>query len=304
MATEYGGTYGDQPWRDAQPQYPDQPRSDQPRPGDGAPGYEAQPPQAQSPGPRPRRHRASAAIAGAALALGLIGLVVSLYGVVTQIMPRRFTAAQQQQIVNWELGRAWRTRPAGAIFPTSVSYPPLAVLDGGPSPQLTLTAGRVGIAPQAACAAAADSAAAAVLDRNGCSALLRATYTDGTKSYVVTVGVAVLPSAAQATTALRELAAAPAIGGITPGVRPVAFKNTPAGWFTSARRQVSGAEAKGPYVALYTVGYADSRPREPVSGDHYANAEMSSIGQEVARAVLSGIAPPVPAPHCPGTPGC
>ena len=143
-----------------------------------------------------------------------------------------------------------------------------------------------------------------MLVRNGCSAVLRATYTDGTKSYVVTVGVAVLPSAAQAATAVRELGRAAEVGGIAPGVRAVSFKDTPAAWFTNQRRQLSGSIWAGTYVALYTVGYADSRPREPVSGDTYADGEMTSVGLGVARAVLAAVAPPVATPHCPGTPGC
>ena len=293
MATEYGA-YGDQPWRDAQPQYPGQPRQ-----GDGPPEYEAPPP-----APQPRRRPAgSTAVAGIALALGLLGLVVSVFGVVTQLMPRRFTADQQQQIVNWEYSRDWRALQAGSIFPTSVSYTPPAVLDNGPP--LTLTAGRIGIARQATCRAATDPAAAAVLVRNGCSAMLRATYTDGTKSYVVTVGVAVLPSTAQAATAVNELGRAADTGGVASGVHAVAFKGTPAAWFTNSRRQLSGSIwAGGTYVALYTVGYADTRPWEPVSGDTYSDGEMTSVGRGVARAVLGAVAPPVPTPHCPGTPGC
>ena len=293
VATEYGGTYGDHPWRDAQPQYPDQPRQ-----GDGPPPRETQPPEAQ---PR-RRSPGSTAIAVVALALGLIGLIVSMFGVATQVLPRRFTAGQQREIINWEFGRNWRALPAGAIFPASVSYAPPAVLDGGSA--LTLTAGRIGIAQQATCRAATDPAAAAVLARNGCSAVLRATYTDGTNSYVVTVGLAVLPSTAQAAAAFSELGRAADVGGIAPGVRAVPFKNTPAAWFTNQRRQLSGAIWAGTYVALYTVGYADSRPREAVSGDSYADHEMTSVGRGMARAVLSAVAPPVATPDCPGTPGC
>jgi hypothetical protein len=299
VATEYGGTYGDHPWRDAQPQYPDQLRhGDGPPPRDGA-----RQPEAQPPGSRPRRRSpASTAIAGVALALGLIGLIVSLFGVATQVLPRRFTAEQQREIINWEFGRNWRTLPAGAIFPASVSYAPPAVLDG--SSPLTLTAGRIGIAQQATCRAATDPAAAAVLVSNGCSAVLRATYTDGTKSYVVTVGLAVLPSTAQAASAVRELGRAADVGGIAPGVRAVPVKDTPAAGFTNQRRQLSGSLWAGTYVALYTVGYADSRPREAVSGDSYTDNEMTSVGLGVARKVLSAVAPSVPTPHCPGTPGC
>jgi len=301
VATEYGGAYGDQPWRDAQPPYPGQPGQGDgpPEYGDAAPGYLAPPPGAQ-----PRRRRpGSTAIAGIALVLGLIGLAVSLFGVITQIMPRQFTAGQQREIVNWEFGRTWRTLQAGSIFPGSLSYTPPTVLDTGSPP--ALSARRIGIARQASCRAATDAAAAAVLARNGCSAVLRATYTDGTSSYVVTVGVAVLPSTAQADRAVHELGDLRESGGIAPGVRAVLFKYTPAGWFTDARRQLSGSIwTGGTYVALYTVGYADSRPREPVSDDHYAQNEMTGVGAGVAKAVLTGVAPTIAAPHCPGTPGC
>ena len=84
----------------------------------------------------------------------------------------------------------------------------------------------------------------------------------------------------------------------------LAFKDTPAAWFTDPRRQLSGSDRAGTYVALYAVGYADSRPREPVSGDKYADGEMTSVGNGVAQAVLAEVGAPVPAPHCPGTPGC
>ena len=81
-------------------------------------------------------------------------------------------------------------------------------------------------------------------------------------------------------------------------------RGTPAAWFTDQRRQLSGSTWAGSYVALYTVGYADSRPREPVSEDSYADEEMMSAGSGVAQAVLAKVAPPVATPHCPGTPGC
>jgi SAM-dependent methyltransferase len=290
VATEYGA-YGDQPWRDAEPQYPGQP----PR-GDGPSRYEPRP---------PGRHRlrapASTAIAATALVLGLIGLVISAIGVTTELMPRTFTAGQQRQITDWEYARNWRTLPAGRIFPASVDYQAPAVLDDS---SLTLTARRIGVASQSGCGAASDPAAAAILDRNGCSAILRATYTDGADSYVVTVGVAVLPSTAQAEAADSELSDAALVGGISPSVDALAFKGTPAADFTNQRRQLSGFARAGTYVALYTVGYADSRPREPVAGDTYADAEMTTLATGVAQVVLAKVGAPLPVPHCPGTAGC
>jgi SAM-dependent methyltransferase len=292
VATEYGA-YGDQPWRDAEPRYPGQP----PR-GGGPSGCEPPPPG------RRHRHRtpASIVIASIALVLGLIGLVISLIGVVTQLMPRTFTAGQQRQITDWEYGRTWRALSAGQIFPASITYQAPEQLDDDSA--LALTARRIGVARQSGCRAATDTAAAAVLAGDGCSTMLRATYADGTDSYVVTVGVAVLPSTAQAAEAYDGLNHATPAGGITPGVHALAFKNSPAAWFTNPRRQLTGSERAGTYVALYAVGYADSRPREPVSSDKYADEEMRSVGTGVAQAVLSGVGAPVKAPHCPGTPGC
>jgi hypothetical protein len=295
VATEYGA-YGDHPWRDAEPQHPGQParRDGPPRPG-------PQEPEPQPPG----RHRlgspASTAIAATALVLGLIGLVISAWGVVTELLPRTFTAGQQRQITDWEYGRSWRALSAGQIFPASVSYQAPAVLDDS---SLLLTARRIGVARQSACGAVTDPAAARVLDRNGCSAMLRATYTDGTDSYVVTVGVAVLPSTTQAEAADAELSDAAAVAGIQPGVDALAFSGTPAAMFTDQRRQLSGFLRAGTYVVLYTIGYADSRPREPVSGDSYADGEMTAVGSGVASAALAEVGAPQPAPHCPGTPGC
>jgi hypothetical protein len=295
VATEYGA-YGDHPWRDAEPQHPGQParRDGPPRPG-------PQEPEPQPPG----RHRlgspASTAIAATALVLGLIGLVISAWGVVTELLPRTFTAGQQRQITDWEYGRSWRALSAGQIFPASVSYQAPAVLDDS---SLLLTARRIGVARQSACGAVTDPAAARVLDRNGCSAMLRATYTDGTDSYVVTVGVAVLPSTTQAEAAYAELSDVAAAAGIQPGVDALAFSGTPAALFTNQRRQLSGFLRAGTYVALYTIGYADSRPREPVSSDSYADGEMTAVGSGVASAALAEVGAPQPAPHCPGTPGC
>jgi len=232
------------------------------------------------------------------LVLGVAGLGVSLAGMARQLLPRQFTASQQRQIADWEIGGRWRTSQAEAIFPATVTYSRPTALDD--SSQLTLTARRLGIARQASCAAAADAAVAAVLTRNGCAAMLRATYVDGTGSYVVTVGVGVMPGSAQAAAAEKELPAARRDAG----VHAVRFAGTPAAWFTNPRRQLSASVAAGTYIFFYTIGYADDRPGVPVTVDSYADAEMTSLGRGVARAVDLALTLPVPAPHCPGTAGC
>ena len=231
--------------------------------------------------------------------LGGLGLVGFGTGALVQAMPRKFTAQQRQQITDWQFGKRWRDLTAAAIFPASVSYPAPAALNDDPS--LSLSAERLGVAKQASCASATDPAAAAVLDRDGCAAILRATYVDGTDSYVVTVGAAVLPGTAKASSAARAIAGA---DGVRSALHAVPVTGTPAAAFTDKRRQLSGVVSAGTYVVLYTVGYADTRPKEPVTGDSYTDAEMTSAGAGVAHDVLSVLAAPVPPPSCPGAPGC
>jgi hypothetical protein len=307
VATDYGGTHGEQPWQGAQPQYPGQPPY---RPPYGGPAHGG-PPQGGPPyggppyggPPLPDRallaRRRTRKIAIAVLVLGGLGFVGFGIGALVQAMPRKFTAEQRQQITDWEFGKRWRDLTAGAIFPASVSYPAPAALDDDPS--LRLSAERVGVAKQASCASATDPVAAAVLDRDGCTAILRATYVDGTDSYVVTVGAAVLPGTVQASSAAQAIAGT---DGVRSAVHAVPVTGTPAAGFTDKRRQLSGVVSAGSYVVLYTVGYADTRPKEPVTGDSYTDAEMTSAGAGVAHDVLSVLAAPVPPPSCPGAPGC
>ena len=284
MATEYDGAYGDRPWRHA------------------APSYGGQPPY------RARRGSQRWFAAVAALILGVAGLAVALTGIALQLLPRQFSAEQQRRITDWEAGKRWRTMPAGAIFPASLQYapPPPPALPSD-DPKLQLTANRVGIVSQASCAAATDPAAVgAVLARHGCEAMLRATYVDGTDSYVITVGVAAMPGSGQVSAARRELRELLAsVGGRNgAGVRTVPVAGSLAAAFTDARRQLSDSMAAGPYLIFYTIGYTDDRPRQPVIDDHYGDAEMIAAGAGVAYAVASTVGKAVPPPQCPGTPGC
>ncbi len=257
-----------------------------------------------------RRGRRGAAIL--ALILGLVGLAVSMTGVAIQLLPRHFSAGQQRQIEAWEVMRRWQTMPAGQIFPASVSYQLSAQVLQDAAP-LDLGALRVSIAPQESdCAKAVTSAAVgAVLRRNGCEAVLRATYVDATRSYVMTVGVAVLPTEAAAASAAGSLSPARlaavrdavGVGRLSAGVRVVRFRGAAARLY-DYNRQISASFTAGPYVVMYAVGYSDSRPRVPVIQDAYSDDEMSSMAQGVARSVANTLAASPAPPHCPGTPGC
>ena len=256
-----------------------------------------------------RGRRAAAVIA---LILGLAGFAVSAVGVAIQLLPRHFSAEEQSQIKAWEVMRRWQTIPAGQIFPASVPYQLPAKVLHDVSP-LDLEALRISIAPQEAdCAKAVTSAAAGTLLRKqGCEAVLRATYVDATRSYVMTVGVAVLPDAAAATSANSGLASptltaartASAPGGLPAGVQLVRFRGAEAGVYDS-RRQISKSFTAGPYLVMYAAGYADSRPRVPVKDDKYSDAEMTYLAQGVARSVAHTLAAAPAPPRCPGTQGC
>ncbi|MGH3238647.1 MAG: hypothetical protein ACRDOH_36400, partial [Streptosporangiaceae bacterium] len=232
--------------------------------------------------------------------------------VVIQVLPRQFTSGQQRQIEAWEVMRRWQTMPAGRIFPASVSYQLSAGLLQDATP-LDLDALRVSIAPQVSdCAKAVTSQlAGAVLRRNGCEAVLRATYIDATRSYVMTVGVAVLPTAAAATSAGSGLSRprlavardAAEAGRLPVGVLVVRFSGARARLYDYSRQIVASFTA-GPYVVMYAAGYSDSRPRVPVSQDKYSDAEMTSMAMGVAHSIASTLAASPAPPHCPGAPGC
>jgi hypothetical protein len=265
----------------------------------------------QASGDPPRRGvRGRRAAALSVLALGLAGLVISAFGMATQLLPRQFSAAQQRQIENWEIASRWQQLPAGQIFPAAVPYQLSNTVLQDATP-LDLNALRIGIAPQSGCGAdVATSAAAAVLRHDGCRAVLRATYVDSTWSYVTTVGVAVLPSdaaARQASLSLSQPQLTAADNAKTDrapaGILVVRYHGRAAAMFDYSR-QISGSIADGPYLVMYAAGYADSRPREPVTSDHYSDTEMTSLAKGVARLVAATLAAQPASPHCPGSPGC
>jgi hypothetical protein len=258
-----------------------------------SPPRTAHPPARVQP-PRPARWRYRVLLAG--LIAALAGLAFSVAAIAVHLLPRTFSAAQQQQIAGWEMGKRWRAWPAGRIFPASIPYQlPAAALDSGTV--VRLDARRVGIAPQASCRAATDPAAWRVLAQHGCRAMLRATYQDSTGTFAVTVGVAVLPGLSQASSSGRELPRGS-------GLRAVRFGHTLVAGFGDAARQLSSATAAGPYLIMSTVGYADGRHHVRESADPYDKDEMLSVANGITAWIGARIGAAVPVPHCPGGPAC
>ena len=234
------------------------------------------------------------------LFVGTAGLAASAAGVSAQLLPRKFTSAQQQEIMNWEAARRWRALPAGKIFPAALTYVlPAQALAANSG--LPLRAYRVGISPQTSCEMASDPAASRVLSAGHCSAVLRATYADETDSMLVTVGVAVMPGAGAARSAAGALSAGQEL---RPGLRAVAFRGTLAASFGNRERQLWWTTSAGPYLIMSTVGYADGRPEVSVTSNPYIDQEMTSLASGVADAVGVPLGASPPPPKCPGAPGC
>jgi hypothetical protein len=223
--------------------------------------------------------------------------------VANELLPRKFTAAQQRQIAAWEVARRWRTLAADKIFPASVGYQlPGSALGSGHN--LLLTAHRLGISGEETCSAGAAGRAGAVLSQYHCAAVLRATYSDSTGSLVATVGVDVLPGDAAA----RKVARALSVGRNGSGplaVRAASVAGTVAATFRDPDRELSTTTSTGPYVISSVVGYADGRPQEPIySEDRYVYEEMKNFAGGVTQAVSEVLGRPPHTPTCPGAPGC
>ena len=233
------------------------------------------------------------------LLAALAGLVVAAGAAAVQFLPRSFSQAQRQKIMAWEIGKRWRDWPPGRIFPSAIGYDlPGSTFGGGPS--LALRAERVGIADQASCRDATGHAAGPLLTKQGCLAVLRATYQDATQTFAVTVGVAVMPasSAARASAALHHRA------GPQPWLRAVSFRRTTTAHFAGPGHKLGWSGAAGPYMVLATVGYADGRPWLSQGHDSYTRDEMVSLATGVGHWVASRLGASPPVPHCPGSPGC
>lgn len=252
---------------------------------------------------RSGRHRAGVQlmIFTVLLAAGLAGLGAAAVGIAHQLLPRRFTPAQQSRIATWEMERRWRAFPAGAIFPDSVKY----VVSGAAlnsSGDLALQARRLAIAPQSGCAAVVSGAAARVLHRYGCTGAVRATYVDASGSMVATVAVIVMPGTAAAETAASDLTH----GSGNPALLVQAFRvlGSPAAGFGDPQRQLTRTVTAGPYLILVTAGFADGRHRIGIRGDYYQYQEMTSLNAGLTAFAATTLGRPLPVPACPGAPGC
>jgi hypothetical protein len=158
------------------------------------------------------------------------------------------TAAQRSAAEAAAVAGRWQSWSAGRIFPAGLGY--------RTSLQTQETARRAGVAPATSCAAGLDPAARHLAARDGCRAVLRATYVDELQGVVYTIGVLAFSSGPRAAAFLRGL---PPDRARLTGLRARAFPGTASAAFSDGARQASAARQQGPYVVLAVAGYTDGR---------------------------------------------
>lgn len=200
---------------------------------------------------------------------------------------------------------AHRPLPADAAYRKAASLWHSAPVDSLLPPVLTATAAgpggadrtwtRIAVAPDADCAAALAADWRGPLSGTGCTRVLRATYTDATRSSLIAVGMVFTPAGAPEMAALAgQLPAPPAYGFAD---------NQRAAWTASSLTDAP--------VVLYTVSaFADGRVLEAPSPaedlmkkDTTGAAAQAGLGHEakavagrVEAAVRTLALPPSPAP--------
>jgi hypothetical protein len=187
----------------------------------------------------------------ASSAAGLAGLAVVAQRDLGPLREAAMTPADQRFAFD---RRAWRAVAVDDLFPPVHRSTTAAPLLGG---ERDFT--RLGLATQADCRAALDPALLRLVSGHACGPVLRAGYTDATRTLVATVGLAVLGTSPAAQ---REISAATQGRHDDLGARPLAFPGTAAADFGDRQRlafRVFAAE-DAPFLSFAVVGFSDGRP--------------------------------------------
>ena len=210
----------------------------------------------------------------AAVAGGLAGAAVVTSRSVGPLLEA--AAPAQEQRFAFER-RAWAAIAVDDLFPPTYASTTATPLSGD---ERDFT--RIGVARPAACRAALDPALVRLLPAATCGPVLRAGYTDATRTLVATVGVAVLGGT---TAEQRDVSAATQTHHDDLGAHPLAFPGTPAAGFGDAQRlafRVFG-DADAPFLAFAVVGFSDGRPASADPGPDAADqsgAHLTAVDLE------------------------
>ncbi|MFG2668657.1 hypothetical protein ACGFY6_31020 [Streptomyces sp. NPDC048387] len=244
------------------------------------------PGQPPPPSPGPRRHPARVttaalcALLGSALLAGGAATMWSQYRAGHRPLPPDAAYRTAASL--------WHTAPADGLLP-----PVLEDREAGPG-GASRTWTRIALAPDADCAAALPADWRAALTATGCTRVLRATYTDSTRSSLITVGLVFTPADARTMDGLRGRLPAP-----------------PAYEYADSRRAAwtAGIVAEAPAVVYAVSAFADGRAMDaPVPAEEAARPgatgtvaeaglghEAKALAVRVERTLGALAAPPPPA---------
>ncbi|MEU9958354.1 hypothetical protein [Streptomyces sp. NPDC050982] len=218
-------------------------------------------------GARPRP-RLAAVVACVVLGLGLIGGAVTgswLSGdSAGGATPDAFTAA----------GALWHSIPVDELFPPTVDG------EGAGPGGADRTWTRIAVAPDSGCKDAFDPLLRKALAPAGCLRLLRATYTDATRSHVTTVGLLFTKADSAAMSTLRARFNAQGLDrrrDLMP--RPYAAQGTLAAGFGDAQRAswTLSVLTDAPVVVYAVSGFADGRTvTEPQPAEDAMKADATT----------------------------
>ncbi|NBE57096.1 hypothetical protein GUY60_37950, partial [Streptomyces sp. YC537] len=212
--------------------------------------------------PVPSRSRARVAAVAACLVLGL-GLIG---GAVTgSWLTGEADGAPSAEALYTATGQAWHNEPVDTLFPPRVKG------DGAGPGGADRVWTRIAVAPDTNCKSALDPLLRKALQPVGCERLLRATYTDTTRSHVTTVGMLFTKADAASMGALRTRFTEEGLDrrdDLMP--RPYAKKGTLAAGFGDAQRAswTVSVRTDAPVIVYAVSGWADGREvTEPQSAD-------------------------------------
>lgn len=171
-------------------------------------------------------------------------------------------------------GELWHSVPVDQLFPVTIKG------EGAGPGGADRTWTRVAVAPDSTCKNAFDPLLRKALAPAGCLRLLRATYTDATRSHVTTVGLLFTKADAEAMGSLRTRFTEEGLDrrpDLMP--RPYAAKGTPAADFGDAQRAswTVSVLPDAPVVAFSVSGFADGRAiTEPEPADEAMKSSATS----------------------------
>lgn len=210
------------------------------------------PPEPQDARRRPRSTKARAAAVAVCVVLGF-GLIG---GAAAGSWLTGDSGADDARDTFAAAGELWHGVPVDALFPPTVQG------EGAGPGGTDRTWTRIAVAPDSGCADAFDPLLRKVLAPVGCLRLLRATYTDATRSNVTTVGLLFTRTDAAAMTALRARFTQEGLDRRTDLMpRPYAAEGTVAAGFGDEQRAswTISVLTDVPVVVYAVSGFADGR---------------------------------------------